>query len=222
MKRNKKLINIFNYSHLRENGEIIGNSNKFLILACGALSKEISTLIRINNWSHIETQYLPAILHNSPEKITAELRKILLNSQANYSKIFVGFADCGTGGKIDSLIEEFGLKRLPGADCYEFFSGSKLFEKIMEDEPGTFFLTDFLVRTFEKLVWRGLMIDKKPELLNIYFKHYKKVMYLAQTDNLILQRKAKNISELLKLEYEYRLVGYGQLENSLSSLGNKK
>ncbi len=193
-----------------------------MILACGALSKEISTLIRINNWSHIKTQYLPAILHNSPEKITAELRNILLNSQANFSKIFIGFADCGTGGKIDSLIEEFGLKRLPGAHCYEFFSGSKLFEKIMEDEPGTFFLTDFLVRTFEKLVWQGLMIDKKPELLNIFFKNYKKVMYLAQTDNLNLQRKAKNISELLKLEYEYRLVGYGQLEHSLSNLGNKK
>ena len=92
----------------------------------------------------------------------------------------------------------------------------------MEDEPGTFFLTDFLVRTFEKLVWQGLMIDKKPELLNIFFKNYKKVMYLAQTDNLNLQRKAKNISELLKLEYEYRLVGYGQLEHSLSNLGNKK
>ncbi len=193
-----------------------------MILACGALSKEISTLIRINNWSHLEIQYLPAILHNSPEKITAELRNILLNSQANFSKIFIGFADCGTGGKIDSLIEEFGLKRLPGAHCYEFFSGSKLFEKIMEDEPGTFFLTDFLVRTFEKLVWQGLMIDKKPELLNIFFKNYKKVMYLAQTDNLNLQRKAKNISELLKLEYEYRLVGYGQLEDSLSYLGNKK
>ena len=193
-----------------------------MILACGALSKEISTLIRINNWSHLEIKYLPAILHNSPEKITAELRNILLNSQANFSKIFIGFADCGTGGKIDSLIEEFGLKRLPGAHCYEFYSGSKLFEKIMEDEPGTFFLTDFLVRTFEKLVWQGLMIDKKPELLNIFFKNYKKVMYLAQTDNLNLQRKAKNISKLLKLEYEYRLVGYGQLENSLSSLGNKK
>ena len=193
-----------------------------MILACGALSKEISTLIRINNWSHLEIKYLPAILHNSPEKITAELRNILLNSQANFSKIFIGFADCGTGGKIDSLIEEFGLKRLPGAHCYEFYSGSKLFEKIMEDEPGTFFLTDFLVRTFEKLVWQGLMIDKKPELLNIFFKNYKKVMYLAQTDNINLQRKAKNISELLKLEYEYRLVGYGQLEHSLSYLGNKK
>ena len=193
-----------------------------MILACGALSKEISTLIRINNWSHLEIKYLPAILHNSPEKITAELRNILLNSQANFSKIFIGFADCGTGGKIDSLIEEFGLKRLPGAHCYEFYSGSKLFEKIMEDEPGTFFLTDFLVRTFEKLVWQGLMIDKKPELLNIFFKNYKKVMYLAQTDNINLQRKAKNISKLLKLEYEYRLVGYGQLEHSLSYLGNKK
>ena len=193
-----------------------------MILACGALSKEISTLKRINNWSHLKTQYLPAILHNSPEKITEELRKILLISQANYSKIFVGFADCGTGGKIDSLIEELGLQRLPGAHCYEFFAGEKLFDQIMKNEPGTFFLTDFLVRTFEKLVWQGLMIDKKPELLDIFFKNYKKIMYLAQTENINLQKKAIEISMRLKLEYEYRLVGFGDLEKSLSLLKNRK
>ena len=170
----------------------------------------------------MKTQYLPAILHNSPEKITEELRKILLKSSANFSKIFIGYADCGTGGKIDTLAKEFDLQRLPGAHCYEFFSGSELLDQIMKKEPGTFFLTDFLVKTFEKLVWQGLMIDKKPELLDIFFKNYKKIIYLAQTENYNLQKKAKEISRRLKLEYEYKLVGFGQLEKSLSSLEYKK
>ena len=175
-------------------------------------------MIRLNNWSHLKTQYLPAILHNSPENITVELRKILKYSLANYSKVFIGFADCGTGGKIDSLLKEFRLQRLPGAHCYEFFSGSKLFSQIMEKNPGTFFLTDFLVKSFEKLVWQGLKIDKNPELLDIYFKNYKNLIYLAQIKNLDLQNKAEEISRRLKLEYEYKLVGYGTLEASLSSL----
>lgn len=161
---------------------------------------------------------MPAILHNSPEKITVELRKFLQDSNAKFSKVFIGYADCGTGGKIDSLIKEFGLQRLPGAHCYEFFSGSITFEDIMEKDPRTFFLTDFLVKSFEKLVWEGLKIDKNPELLHIFFKNYKKLIYLAQTDDIRLQKNAKEISRRLKLEYEYRFVGYGHLKTSLSSL----
>jgi len=167
-------------------------------------------------------QYLPAILHNSPENITVELRKILLDSKANFSKVFIGFADCGTGGRIDSLLEEFDLQRLPGAHCYEFFSGSKTFSEIMENQPGTFFLTDFLVRSFEKLVWHGLKIDKKPELLDILFKNYEKIVYLAQVESKVLQKKAKEISMRLNLKYEYKIVGYGELETSLSSLITSK
>ena len=193
-------------------------SDKILILACGALAKEISTLIRLNGWSHLKTRYLPAILHNTPEKITEQLRMILQSSQTKFSKIFIGYADCGTGGKIDSLLDEFNVQRLPGAHCYEFFTGKQTFAEIMEEEIGSYFLTDFLVKAFEKLVWQGMKIDRHPELLPIYFKHYKKLVYLAQSENQELQTQAYEIAGRLGLVYEKRFTGYGELEHSLATL----
>ncbi len=193
-------------------------SDKILILACGALAKEISALIRLNGWSHLKTRYLPAILHNTPEKITEQLRMVLQSSQTKFSKIFIGYADCGTGGKIDSLLDEFDVQRLPGAHCYEFFAGKQTFAEIMEEEIGSYFLTDFLVKAFEKLVWQGMKIDRHPELLPIYFKHYKKLVYLAQSENLELQTQAHEIAERLGLVYEKRVTGYGELEHSLTAL----
>ncbi len=193
-------------------------SDKILILACGALAKEISTLIRLNGWSHLKTRYLPAILHNTPEKITEQLRMILQSSQTKFSKIFIGYADCGTGGKIDSLLDEFDVQRLPGAHCYEFFTGKQTFVEIMEEEIGSYFLTDFLVKAFEKLVWQGMKIDRHPELLPIYFKHYKKLVYLAQSENQELQTQAYEIAGRLGLVYEKRFTGYGELEHSLATL----
>ena len=193
-------------------------SDKILILACGALAKEISALIRLNGWSHLKTRYLPAILHNTPEKITEQLRMILQSSQTKFSKIFIGYADCGTGGKIDSLLDEFDVQRLPGAHCYEFFTGKQTFAEIMEEEIGSYFLTDFLVKAFEKLVWQGMKIDRHPELLPIYFKHYKKLVYLAQSENPELQTQAYEIAGRLGLVYEYRFTGYGELEHSLATL----
>ena len=193
-------------------------SDKILILACGALAKEISALIRLNGWSHLKTRYLPAILHNTPEKITEQLRMILQSSQTKFSKIFIGYADCGTGGKIDSLLDEFDVQRLPGAHCYEFFTGKQTFAEIMEEEIGSYFLTDFLVKAFEKLVWQGMKIDRHPELLPIYFKHYKKLVYLAQSENPELQTQAYEIAGRLGLVYEYRITGYGELEHSIAAL----
>ena len=193
-------------------------SDKILILACGALAKEISALIRLNGWSHLKTRYLPAILHNTPEKITEQLRMVLQSSQTKFSKIFIGYADCGTGGKIDSLLDEFDVQRLPGAHCYEFFAGKQTFAEIMEEEIGSYFLTDFLVKAFEKLVWQGMKIDRHPELLPIYFKHYKKLVYLAQSENLELQTQAHEIAGRLGLVYEKRVTGYGELEHSLTAL----
>ena len=197
-------------------------SDKILILACGALSKEISTLIRMNGWNHLQTRYLPAKLHHSPEKIADQLRINLQSAKTKFSKIFIGYADCGAGGKLDSLLEEFKVQRLPGAHCYEFFSGKDSFAEMMDQEPGSFFLTDFLVEVFDKLVWQGLKIDRHPELLKIYFKHYKKLVYLAQVENPVLQTQADEISERLGLEYEYRFTGYGELEHSLSALADKR
>ena len=195
-------------------------SDKILILACGALSKEISALIRLNGWSHLKTRYLPAIFHNTPEKITEQLRMNLQIAQTKFSKIFIGYADCGTGGEIDSMLDEFRVQRLPGVHCYEFYSGKQTFAEIMDEEPGSFFLTDFLVEAFEKLVWQGMKIDRHPELLQVYFKHYKKLVYLGQTENSELQTQADEIANRLGLKYEYRYTGYGELAPALSALLN--
>lgn len=217
--RNSRKVNQDKHTvSLEKWAERLEPSDKILILACGALAKEISALIRLNGWSHLKTRYLPAILHNTPEKITEQLRMVLQSSQTKFSKIFIGYADCGTGGKIDSLLDEFDVQRLPGAHCYEFFTGKQTFAEIMEEEIGSYFLTDFLVKAFEKLVWQGMKIDRHPELLPIYFKHYKKLVYLAQSENLELQTQAHEIAGRLGLVYEKRVTGYGELEHSLTAL----
>ena len=193
-------------------------SDKILVIACGALAKEITALIQMNNWTHLQLRYLPAKLHNEPKNIPQNIRKYLVNAQNKFSRIFIGYADCGTGGKLDNLLEEFGVQRLPGAHCYEFFSSAQTFSKMLEEEPGSFFLTDFLVKSFEKLIWQGLKINRHPELLNIYFRHYKRLVYLAQTESPALQTQAKEIAQRLELNYFYRFTGYGALSPSLSDL----
>ena len=193
-------------------------SDKILVIACGALAKEITVLIRMNNWTHLQLRYLPAKLHNEPHNIPQNIRKYLINAQNKFSQIFIGYADCGTGGKIDNLLEEFGVQRLPGAHCYEFFSSNQTFSKMLEEEPGSFFLTDFLVKSFEKLIWQGLKINNHPELLNIYFRHYKRLVYLAQTESQSLQTQAQEIAQRLGLNYLYRFTGYGALTPALSDL----
>ena len=182
-------------------GKRLEKSEKILVIACGALAKEITALIRMNNWTHLQMRYLPAKLHNEPNKIPKYIRKYLENAQKKFSRIFVGYADCGTGGKLDTLLEEFGVQRLPGAHCYEFFSSTQNFSKLIEDEPGSFFLTDFLVKSFEKLIWQGLKINSHPELLSIYFGNYKRLVYLAQTESKDLQTQAKEIANKLRLNY---------------------
>ena len=193
-------------------------SDKILVIACGALAKEITALIRMNNWTHLQLRYLPAKLHNEPHNIPQNIRKNLINAQNKFSQIFIGYADCGTGGKLDNLLEEFGVQRLPGAHCYEFFSSNQTFSKMLEEEPGSFFLTDFLVKSFEKLIWQGLKINNHPELLNIYFRHYKRLVYLAQTESQSLQTQAQEIAQSLGLNYLYRFTGYGALTPALSDL----
>ena len=199
-------------------GKRFDKSEKILVIACGALAKEITALIRMNNWTHLQMRYLPAKLHNEPNKIPKYIRKYLENAQNKFSRIFVGYADCGTGGQLDTLLEEFGVQRLPGAHCYEFFTSTHNFSKMLEDEPGSFFLTDFLVKSFEKLIWQGLKINSHPELLKIYFRHYKRLVYLAQTESKELQTQAQEIAKRLGLSYSYRFNGYGGLSPALSDL----
>ena len=192
------------------------NARKSLVIACGALAREITTLIELNNWDSMRVQCIPAKIHNTPEKIPDAVRKLIHRARPQFSDIYIAFADCGTGGLLDKVIAEEQVERLAGAHCYEFYTGSDAFAALETEEPGTFYLTDFLARHFERLIIQELGISAHPELQDMYFSNYKRLIYLAQTDNpelLILARKAAN---RLNLQFEHRLVGYGQLEHSLN------
>ena len=193
------------------------DSHEVLIITCGALAREIEVLKQLNQMKFWKIRFLPARWHNHPQKILEGIEKILEETNGRYSRIFVAYADCGNGVMFDRLIENYGVERLPGAHCYEFFSGTQNFEKMMVEEPGTFFLTDFLVKTFDQLVFRELGLDRHPELKEEYFRHYKRLVYLAQTVDSELRTKAKQAAELLELKYEYRYTGYGDLKTVLNS-----
>lgn len=192
------------------------HAGSLLILACGALAREIVALKRSNNWSHVDIQCLPPELHNRPQKIAPEVRAKLEQLSDQYDSVFVAYADCGTGGELDKVLAEYGIERIPGAHCYQFFAGSRLFTELSEAEPGTFYLTDFLVRHFERLVWQGLGLDRHPELKDLYFGHYQKLIYLAQSRNDDLHTQAQIAATRLGLDYEYRYTGFGELEDSLT------
>ena len=186
-----------------------------LVIACGALAHEIVALRRLNDWPHLEVQCLPAELHNRPEKIPGAVRAKIQAARSRFASIFVAYADCGTGGLLDVVLQEEKVERLPGAHCYEFFAGSAEFEEMADAEPGTFYLTDFLATHFERLIMHGLGIDKHPELLPVYFGNYRRLMYLAQTEAPEKLQAAQDAAQRLGLEFEYRFTGYGGLEHGL-------
>ena len=189
-----------------------------LILACGALAHEIVALIRRHGWDSFSVQCLPADYHNTPDKIPGAVRDRIRELGPDYDHVFVAYADCGTGGQLDRVLEEEGVERLPGAHCYEFFAGSRAFHELAEEEVGTFYLTDFLARHFERLILHGMGLDRHPQLLSMMFGHYRRLVYLAQTENEDLQQRARAAAERLGLEYEYRFTGYGELEDTLTGL----
>ena len=187
-----------------------------LVIACGALAKEITTLIDINQWSHLRVQCVPAKIHNTPEQIPDAVRSLIHKARDKYAHIYIAFADCGTGGLLDTVISEEKVERLPGAHCYEFFAGSEAFREMSEDALGTFYLTDFLARHFDRIIIKELGIAKHPELRDMYFGNYTKLIYLAQTDNPELIQMAQDAASKLNLEYEYRRTDYGDLEKGLN------
>ena len=191
-------------------------SDRVLVIACGALAREITALKRASGWSALDVSCLPPELHNRPERIPGEVRAAIRAARARYSRIFVAYADCGTGGALDRVLADEAVERLPGAHCYEFFATAPLFAALADAEPGTFYLTDFLVRHFERLVIGGLGIDRHPQLAAQYFRHYRRVVYLAQLASAPLQRQAREIAARLGLSYEQRMTGYGELASSLS------
>lgn len=189
-----------------------------LVIACGAISHEIVALRRANGWDHITLQCLPADLHNRPERIPEAVREKIREVRGRFANIFVAYADCGTGGLLDTVLEEEGVSRIPGAHCYGFFAGSELFTRLSEAEPGTLYLTDFLARHFDRLIIRGLGIDRHPELESEYFGNYRKLVYLAQREDADLLARARAAAERLSLRFEHYVTGYGDLEGALRSL----
>ena len=178
-----------------------------LLLACGALAHELAAVARLNDWRHIRIRCLPPELHNRPNRIPGAVRKQLEKECGRFEQIFVAYGDCGTAGELDKVLEEFGVERLPGAHCYEFYAGSVAFAELVDEEPGTYYVTDFLVRQFDRIVRQGLDLDKRPELLSYYFGNYKKLVYLAQRDDADLQAQARAHAEFLGLDYDWRLTG---------------
>ncbi len=188
---------------------------RVLILACGALAREITALIRLNGWDHMDLACLPAILHNTPDRIPAAVRKAILDHRGEYERILVGYGDCGTGGALDAVCAELGVERLPGPHCYAFFSGVDDFLSRAEAEMGAFYLTDFLARQFDAFVVRPLGLDRHPELREMYFAHYDRVVYLAQTDDPVLTAEARRAADRLGLDFERRFTGFGELATAL-------
>ena len=184
-----------------------------LLIACGALAKEIVALQKRNGWSHIKIQCLPAELHNRPEKIPAAVRATIEEHREHFEHIFVAYADCGTGGQLDQMLAEFNIERLPGAHCYDFFAGETVFAELAADEPGTFYLTDFLTQHFDRLVKKGLGLDKHPELTTAYFGNYRRIVYLSQTKSDKLAALAEGHAQYLGLEYEHKHTGLGNVEH---------
>jgi hypothetical protein len=189
-----------------------------LLLACGALAREIVDLIERNNWQVFDIQCLPAKWHNTPQFIVPALREKIRGNRAAYKSIFVLYGDCGTGGQLDAMLTEEGVERIQGPHCYAFYSGNETFAARGDEDMRCFYLTDYLARHFDKLMWQGLGLDRHPELLPDYFQHYEKVVYLAQVRDEDLERKAKDAAVKLGLAYEYRFTGYGDLESDLLSL----
>lgn len=195
-----------------------GVGPRTLVIACGALARELVALTRRPGLDHVTLTCLPASLHNRPERITAAVQRRIHAARPAFEQIFVAYADCGTGGLLDAMLRVEGVERLPGAHCYQVYAGADTFDHLMEQEPATFFLTDFLVRNFERLVIRGLGLDRHPELQAVYFGNYRRLVYLAQTDDAALRRDARAAAARLGLAFELRQTGYGELAAAIEAL----
>jgi hypothetical protein len=187
-----------------------------LVIGCGALARELGELA---GQLPVEVALLPALLHNRPDGIPGAVRERIGRARADgFERVFVAYADCGTGGLLDRVLEEQGVERLPGAHCYEVYAGREAFARLHDEEPGTFYLTDFLVRAFDALVVRGLGLDRHPELLPSYFGNYRRLVYLAQTDDAALVARARAAADRLGLTFELRRTGFGELTSAIERL----
>jgi Protein of unknown function (DUF1638) len=182
-----------------------------LVIACGALAREMLAVAEQQGLANLAVTCLPAVWHNRPEKIAGGVRAKIREAKGKYGRIFVAYGDCGTGGELDRVLAEEGVERIDGPHCYQFFAGAEAFAAMMAAEPGSFFLTDYLARHFERVMIEGLGLDKHPELRDDYFGNYRKLVYLAQTEDADLTRRAAAAAARIGLEFERRATGYGEL-----------
>ena len=192
-------------------GDARALSKKVLVIACGALAREIGAVVEANGIEHIELICLPAIWHNRPEKIAPGVRKLIRENRGRFKKIAVAYAECGTQGQLDKVCAEEGVERIAGPHCYSFYWGNDAFSKRDEDDIDALFLTDFLARQFESFIIEPLGLDRHPELRDMYFGNYRRLIYLAQTEDAELEEKARVAAERLGLAFEKRLTGMGDL-----------
>lgn len=208
----------FSDDTLARDGLAPSRQGRVLLIACGALAREIVALKEANGWTHLDLTCLPANLHLWPERITNAVTEAVNKHRADYEGIFVVYADCGTGGQLQARCRELGVEMVAGPHCYAFFEGNEAFAAKADAEFTAFYLTDFLVRQFDAFVWRPMGLDRHPELREMYFGNYDRLIYQAQTDDPVLDGKAREAAERLGLRYERRFTGYGDLAPALAAL----
>lgn len=205
-------------SALTDQGLAPAGVGKVLLIACGALAREILDLKAINGWDHMDLTCLPAKYHLYPDKITDAVRAVVAKHRDSYASIFVVYADCGTGGLLQAACTDMGVSMVSGPHCYSFFEGNERFATQSESEMTAFYLTDFLVRQFDAFIIKPMGLDRHPQLRDMYFGNYEKLVYQAQTDDPALTEKAKAAADRLGLAFERRFTGYGDLEIALQDL----
>jgi Protein of unknown function (DUF1638) len=203
---------------LTETGIAPTRSGRVLLIACGALAHEILALKAANGWAHLDLQCLPAKLHLWPEKIIPAVEAAVVEARGSYDQIFVVYADCGTGGLLFDKCKELCVEMVEGPHCYSFFEGNAVFAERSETEFTAFYLTDFLVRQFDAFVWKPMGLDRHPELRDMYFGNYTKLVYQAQVNDPALDQKAEDCARRLGLAYERRFTGYGDLAVALGQV----
>lgn len=197
-------------------------SEKVLVIGCGMIAREILAVKERMGLEHLELTCLPAELHYYPERIAPGLETAIGKAKAEgYENIFIGYADCGSGGMVDRVCEKYGLERIAGPHCFAAYQGLDAFEKVAEDDMMSFYMTDFLCRHFDAFFMKPLGLDRHPELIQDYFGNYEKVIYLAQTDDPALDKVAEDAARLLGLGYEKRRTGYGDLTTALGTAAGK-
>ena len=195
---------------------------RVLILACGALAREIRDVARLHELDNVTLECLPAILHNQPMEIPDLVRERLDRARGEYDRILLGYADCGTAGELHDIATQEGIEMLPGAHCYQFFAGEQAFDQMHDDDPTAFYLTDYLVKHFDRLIMENLGIEAHPELRDMYFGNYTKMIYLAQTDDPELDEQAQACASKLGLSFERVRTTYGDLEPAVVQIATRK